>query len=329
MSAKLRWLAIVFCCAAVGADEPGEKPAAAPVVAESTPVEKDGVAVSVVLEQNTFAADAQPVFKVRFKNVGAEYRNLYDAAAFWNWTIVLTNTDPEADDKSWQLRMNSIRLRMPIQLRQIKAGETTDVLVNLNEPPFTFAFVPSPPTAAEKTEKPADSKPRPIRHLPAGRYRLTAVVSLEDPFGHGHPQWAGPVTTKPVEVTITAVAEKKESPAERAAYDAAIRRVTDKLDPHGLWLNGVSPIIKLDRNSQPEDVVDELINVSTFQSKAYRLFRVHALDRSETQQVKSGSAALVRVDKSYKVVVFFPFESGGWWSRFYDTEVELPGKPAP
>jgi hypothetical protein len=325
MSANRRWLAVVFCCAAMGADEPGEKPAAAPVVAESAPVETDGVAVSVVLEQKSFAADAQPTFKVRFKNVGTEYRNLYNVAAYWNWTIVLTNTDPLA--ASWRLRMNSIPLRRPIDHRQIKPGESTDVAIDLNEPPFTLAFVPEPPSPDDKSKPPADSKQRPARHLPPGHYKLTAVVSLEHPFGEGHKQWTGPVTTRPVEVTITAVPEKKESREERAAYDAAIRRVTDNLDPNGLWLNGVSPRISADRNSQPEVVVDEMVNVSTINSKAYRVLRVHSFDKGGS--ASHGSAALVRVDNSYKVAIFFSFETGGWWSRFYDTQVELPAKTAP
>jgi hypothetical protein len=325
MSANKRWLAIVFCCAAMAADEPGEKPAAVPVAAESTPVEKDSVAVSVVLEHKSFAADAQPAFKVRFKNVGTEYRNLYNVAAYGNWTITLTNTDPLA--ASWRLRMNSIPLRSPIDHRQIKSGETTDVAIDLNEPPFTFAFVPLSPTTDDKSKPPADSKQRPARHLPPGHYELTAVISLEHPFGEGHKQWTGPVTTRPIKLTITAVPEKKESPEERAAYDAAIRRVTDKLDPNGLWLNGVSPRISADRNSPPEDVVDEMVNVSTIQSKAYRVLRVHSFDKGGISS--QGSAALVRVDDSYKVAIFFSFETGGWWSRFYDTQVDLPARAAP
>jgi hypothetical protein len=317
MLANMHWSVVVMSCLALGADDPVSKQRAAPV-AESAPVDKDNVAVTVVLERASFSADAQPIFKLRFQNVGDEYRNLYNVAAYWNWTVVLTRSEPDALEKGeWRLKMNSRPHGRPIEHRQIKAGESTEVLVDLNEPPFTFAYVPTEPTD--------DKQPRPVKHLPPGRYKLTATVSLTHPFGEGYKQWTGPVTTKPVELTITAAARHKDTPAERAAYAAAIARVTDQLRPDGLWMNGISPRISAARDSKLEDVIDEIVNQSTFESKAYRVLRVEPFERDEAPGPVTGSAALLRVNNSYKVLVFFPFQTEGWWSRFYDTDFKPNG----
>ena len=100
--------------------------------------------------------------------------------------------------------------------------------------------------------------------------------------------------------------------------------MTDKLQSGGLWLNGSFPKIDLPSNAKTDDVIDAAINQTILDSKSYRVLRVQPFQRDDIPGSVSGSVALLRVGKANKVVVLFPFEKSGWWSRFYDTEVELP-----
>ena len=293
-----------------------EQPATLPAT-ESMPVEKDQVAVSVVLQRATFSADEQPEFTVRFKNVGMDYRNLYDVAAYWNWTIDLTSTDLRAPEGGpWRLRMHTIPNRNHIDHRQIKRGETTEALVNLNNPPFTFCYDYLGPLAGKRIQ--------PIRNLQAGHYRLTVTVALSSPFGDGHQEWSGPITTWPVELTITASTPKTQTKDELAAYDAAIAGVTDKLASGGLWTNGVFPKIDLPSDAKTDDVIDAAVNQTSLDTKVYRVLKLQPFKRNDMADAVSGTAALLHIGKTYKVVILFPFGKSGWWSRFYDTEVLFP-----
>lgn len=308
----ISWLPVVLGVPLMAAEEPATRQA----VSESRPVEKHDVAVSLMLKQASFSADEQPEFTVRFKSVGVEYTNLYDITAYWNWTIDLTDTDsPAGETGPWRLHMNAIPHRHPIDHRQIKPGESTDVVINLNDPPFTFDY-----TYAGIIKHLI----LPVRHLKPGHYQLTATVALTNPFGDGHHEWSGPVTTEPIKLTITESKQKGDTKEALAAYDAAIARVTDQLGSGGLWMNGISPQINLPSDAKADDVIDAAINQTQLDSKAYRVLRIQPFKRDEMPGGVSGSAALLRVGKAYKVVVLFPFEKSGWWSRLYDTEVALP-----
>jgi len=320
MRACIVWLAALLSVP-LPAAEP-TKPAATQPVSETTPVEKEQVAVSLVLQRASFSTDEQPEFSVRFKNVGRDYINLYDVAAYWNWKIVLVNADGQAHQRGpWRLRMNAIPLRHPIDHRQIKPGESTDVLVNLNDPPFTFAYENVGPSDGKKIQ--------PIRSLPSGRYHLVATVALTHPFGDGHHEWSGPVTTEAIDLTVTESTPTPPTKHELAAYDAGIARVTGKLQSGGLWLNGSFPKINLPSDAKTDDVIDAAVNQTIIDSKAYRVLRVQPFNRDDIPGSVSGSAALLRIGKAHKVVVLFPIEKSGWWSRFYDTEFELPKNASP
>jgi hypothetical protein len=320
MRACIGWLAPLLSVPLMAAEP--TKTAATQPVSETTPVEKDQVAVSLVLKRASFSADEQPEFTVRFKSVGMDYINLYDVAAYWNWKIVLVNAEGQTREGGpWRLRMNAIPRRHPIDHRQIKPGESTDVLVNLNDPPFTFAYDYLGPSDGKKM--------RPIRSLRPGHYHLVATVAMTHPFGDGHHEWSGPVTTEALDLTITESTPKPPTKDELAAYDAGMARVTDKLQSGGLWLNGGFPKIDLPSDAKTDDVIDAAINQTILDSKAYRVLRVQPFQRDEIPGSVAGSAALLRVGKAYKVVVLFPFEKSGWWSRFYDTEIELPKNASP
>jgi hypothetical protein len=298
----------------MAAPAPATGPAATQPASESAPARKDGIAVSVAQTRTTFS-DEQPAFVVRLRNVGTEPRNLYDVTAFWNWTIELTSVGPALaiPPGPWRLRMHNNPDRHHIDHRRIQPGEVTEVTVDLNEPPFTFDYT---------YEGPMDQPVRPVRRLHPGRYRLTVVVALTHPFGNDHSQWSGPVTTNPVELTIEDTPQPAVTKQQQQAFAAAISRVTDKLEPHGLWMNGVSPRIDLPGDAPIEDVIDAAVNQSTLGSKGYRILQVQPFSRDHGPGPATGSAALLRIGKAHKVIILFPLDNVGWWSRFYDTEVE-------
>lgn len=311
------WLCILVGMPLWAAEVPATRPASTQPMALSVPVEKDGVSVSVGIWQSPVPADTQPELVVRFTNIGKSYKNLYDVGAYWNWTIHFTNTDPHAAAPGpWRLRMNSIPMRAKLEHRQIKPGESTEILVNLNDPPFTFEYV---------YDGDEDRPIHPLRFLNPGHYQVTAKVSLPAfPIGNDKHFWLGPVTSKPVELIIANHPPRTVTKEQLAAYDAAIARVTDKLDRHGLWTNGISPRIDLPKDATVEEVIDAGINETSLGSKNYRVLRIERFERDNVPERVAGHAALLRVGAGYKVVILFPIAQHGWWSRFYDANVVLP-----
>jgi len=282
----------------------------------SKPVVKDGVSISVLTDRATIAAGEQPEFAVRFLNTSADYINLYDVDAFWDWTFEFTNVEKGVPEPGpWRLKMDSIPHRYPIAHKQIKAGESLDLAINLNDPPFTFVY---------EYAGPMRRTIMPVRHLSPGTYQMRITIGLKNPFGPGYHLWEGPATSEPIEFTIAKADPKakevKPSAEEISAYDAAIKHVTEKLQPFGLWMNGMSPDIKLPKSADAEDVIAAAVNMNTSMSKRYEILRVQPFDRLQ----KGASAGLVRVGKEVKVLVFFSTGETGWWTRFYDTELVMP-----
>jgi len=318
-----RWPLILVALAITLGALLAASPTTAPSVlrpVESKAVEKDGLIITVLIEQRAISADEQPRFLVRFKNTSGDYINLYDIDAFWNWQIRLTNTDNRAVDAGpWRLRFATISYGgHPIAHKQVRPGESTEVVINLNDPPFTFDY---------EYEGTAKHLVTPVRFLSPGTYRIKARIALQNPFGPGHHEWTGPVSTETVEFTISKTGKHETPPTEEevAAYDDAINRVTDRLEPGGLWLNGGFPDIKLPADANAQDVVASAVNTHRLGSKAYRILRVRRIDRP----TGGISAALVKVGATTKVLIFFPDGKDGWWTRFYDTELLLPAtKPS-
>ena len=298
---------------------PATTPSTQPALAESTPVVKDGVSVTMSPIQQTISTDEQPRFVVRFSNTGGDYINLYDVGAYWDWRFEFARKDKQSEQPGpWVLRMASIIDRHRIEHRQIKAGENTEVAVDLNDPPFTFDFVYGGLVKHLVA---------PVRHLSAGTYQMTITIALQNPFGPGFHEWTGPLTTEPVELVVRQPLPKeitKPTPQEIVAYDEAIHRMTANLQPDGLWQNGVSPDINLPKNATAEDVIDAAVNQTVLASKEYRVLRMQPFSSSGLPRAVSGSAALLQVGQSFKVLIFFPYGNAGWWTRFYDTTISLP-----
>jgi hypothetical protein len=296
------------------------KPAATQALVESKPVAKDGVSIVVSLKQQTISTSAQPQFTVRFTNTATDYINLYDIDAWCDWNIEFASIDKKKDQpQTLALKMDKIPHRIPIAHKQIKPVESLDVNINLNDPPFTFHY---------ETARPADHAPATsIRHLTPGTYQVILTIKLNNPFGKGYHQWEGPLTTEPIELIVrpsTPEESAPPTPEQAAAYSAAIRRTTDKIDSHGLWLNGTFPQINLPSDAKPEDAIEAAVNQTSLESKAYRILKVEPFKNPSMPENVSGSAAVVQVGKAYKIVIFYPFEKSGWWTRFYDAEITPP-----
>jgi hypothetical protein len=308
-------MAFVMIPNAVLAQSPTASSSASPP-AETKPVEKDGLSVTVSMERRAIPADEQPSFVLRFKNTSNGYINLYGINAFWGWQIRFANINkPAGNPGPWKLRFDTIPGRRHYTAhKQVKPGESTEVAINLNDPPYTFNYV---------YDGVADHLIAPVRSLSPGAYRLEVNVALKNPFGPGHHEWTGPVTTEPVEFTVDPSGShglgSRPTKEEISAYDQVIQRVTGKLDPHA-WMNGSSGEVKLPAGAKLEDVIALAVNKHSLESKAYRILRVRQVDRPKV----GASAALMEVGAKTKVLIFFPEGKEAWWTRFYDTALSPP-----
>lgn len=299
-----------------------ERPSTRPAVVESKPVVKDGVSIVVALKQQAISTNSQPQFTVRFTNVAADYINLYDVDAYCDWKIEFKSVEQKEDStRLLTLKMDKIPFRIPLAHRQIKPGESTEVNVDLTDPPFTFHYESAPLAKGGHAAS--------ARHIPPGNWRVAMTIKLQNPFGAGYHEWEGPLTTQSVELVVGPPNPDENAdptPEQAADYSAAIRRSTEPLFD-GMWLNGGFPEIKLPSDAKPEDVIEAAVNQTSLGSKSYRILKVEPFSKGGMPEKVVGSAALVRVGKAYKVVVFFPFENHGWWSRFYDAELSPPAAP--
>lgn len=289
--------------------------AANPAATQSA--KKDGVSITVSLKQQAISTSEQPFFTVRFTNIDNDYINLYDVKAYCDWDIEFIPAAKEGvKPVPLHLKMDKLPRRIPIAHLQIKPTESLEVPIDLNDPPFTFHF---------ETAHPGDHAPV-IRHLPPGNYQVALTIKLTQPFGPGTREWEGPLTTKPIALTVGPPNPDQDAPPtpeQSAAYTAAIHRWTDKFD--GLWLNGRAPQINLPSDAKPEDVIEAAVNQTVLESKAYRILQTEPfIKETMVPKIAPGTTAVVMVGKAYKVVIIFPYEKSGWWSRFYDAEIPAP-----
>jgi len=308
-------IALMLAAHPARAGEPAKSVSTQPAIIESKPAVKDGVAITVALKQQAISTDDQPHLVVRFTNVAGDYINLYDVNAYFDWEMEFR---PAAKDGAKPLplllKMDKLPHRIAIAHLQIKPTESLEVPINLNDPPFTFHY-----ESGEAADHAGGPK---IRHLAPGNYQVALTIKLNNPFGKGYHQWSGPLTTEPVELVVGPPnPDQNAAPTaeQSAAYSAAIHRWTDKFD--GLWLNGRFPEIDLPRDARVEDVIEAAVNRTILESKVYHILKTEPFVKKGSPEIKPGTASLVQVGKAYKVVIVFPFENRGWWSRFYDAEV--------
>jgi hypothetical protein len=288
---------------------------------KSKPVEKDGISATISVTNQKVLADEQPTFKIRFENTAKDYINLYDADSCWKWQFVLTKLDAaEGTPKTWKLKFDVTSETHDLAFKQVKPSEACETTIDLlNDPPFTFRFVGEPMR---------NEKSKAVRHLNPGKYEVRATVSLEDPFGKGSHCWTGPVTTEPVQFTVLDRKQRAEpSKKELAAYEKAVQPIIKLTsDPGGLWTNGRSPEIKIEKGADAEDVIAAVVNADrpNLNTKAYRVLYFKKLEGEEGKRI----VALIAVGKATKTVLCFPISEDKWWARSYDATIEVePAAP--
>lgn len=299
--------ALLLTLPAFGA-EPASKPAAV-----SKPAEKDGISISILSDKNKLKSDEQPAFIVRLTNTSKDYINLYDVEAYGDWTMIFSK--PGDAGARWGVKFDKIHQGDGIAHKQLKAGESLDVAVDLNDPLFTFVYeFVGPVDGALRRNR---------RHLEAGDYRLDLTISLQNSFGPGYHLWTGPLQTEAIALTIANESRfPKPTEMEISAYDKAMQPTIELTkEKHGLWLNGSFPDIKLADGADADEVIAAAVNRnrSNIGSKAYRVLRIHELDG----QADKKSAALISVGKSTKVLIFYSLGGGKWWTRFYAADLQL------
>jgi hypothetical protein len=98
--------------------------------------------------------------------------------------------------------------------------------------------------------------------------------------------------------------------------------VADFSNSHGLWQNGLYPMLGLPESASPEQILERV-----FQKTGFDRGHVSSYKILEVRQVRiPGSlpdrytAALVQTDLGEKIVLF-KYDgqaAGGWWSRVYE-----------
>ena len=113
-------------------------------------------------------------------------------------------------------------------------------------------------------------------------------------------------------------------PATPDPIDALVRELNAS---HGLWINGLYPIIELPPDAKPNEVLDQAIQLVGFDQghiQSYRIQEVREVQLN-TGQMETFGAALIQTNLGPKIFVFKPEKENRWWTRFYDIPQENPG----
>lgn len=99
---------------------------------------------------------------------------------------------------------------------------------------------------------------------------------------------------------------------------------------HGLWENGVFPVLGLSETVLPEQVIQRTFAMTGFEKghvTSYKILKIRQV------HIPGGlpdvyTAAIVRTDFGEKIVLFkYAGPTVGWWSRVYDAKASAPTNP--
>ena len=95
---------------------------------------------------------------------------------------------------------------------------------------------------------------------------------------------------------------------------------------HGLWINGLYPIIELPPDAAPEEVLAQAIKLVGFSQGHIQSYQVQEIRQVQitTGLTETFSAALLQTDLGTKILIFKPEGDDRWWTRFYDVPREQP-----
>lgn len=98
--------------------------------------------------------------------------------------------------------------------------------------------------------------------------------------------------------------------------------VADFSASHGLWENGMSPILGLPETALPEQVIKKTFEMTGFDKghvTSYKILKIRQV-RIQGSLPDVYTAVLVQTDFGEKIVLFkYVGPIVGWWSRVFDT----------
>jgi hypothetical protein len=138
--------------------------------------------------------------------------------------------------------------------------------------------------------------------------------------GDGH-IWRGTLDLPAVRI----VANKPPVAAAADGIDALVSKLENT---HGLWLNGVSPILESPANASADDVVTEVFLKSTppeGRVTDFSVLKTREVTIPIAPNLKPGpgetyTAVHVKTNVGEKIVLLQHGKTSGWWSRIYDAK---------
>jgi hypothetical protein len=172
--------------AALQKNDQGEKKGAKDQRANPA-VEKNGLSVSLVAQQQTFIDGEDLRFMATYKNVSDKDFRLHFRPWDLGWEFTIDD-----DSGSWQVVSLIKGARQPVDIA-FKAGHAQGHEVRIADPYFVYRW------------NGPQTKPVPPReHLKPGKYKLHAVLKFTKNETPGAPFWTGTIKTPPVAFEIVA-----------------------------------------------------------------------------------------------------------------------------
>lgn len=185
------------------------------------PVEKDGLALTVLPPAAPFRANDPVVFSFHFRNVSERTYKLYNATGDFGWSFHIENlatravwtASPGKGFQSAEPREVDLQAQGVLET-QVQLGGQTEL--NFSDGEFSH------------------------RTLPPGKYRMTASVRLRNPWDSGNRAgaWLGEINTRPVEFEIAA-SQPTARPIEPARPDG----LAVPVDPAGAGAAKINAIL--------------------------------------------------------------------------------------
>jgi hypothetical protein len=145
--------------------------------------------------------------------------------------------------------------------------------------------------------------------------------------------WRGTIALSPVKISARAFAAATQ-PAAATTQAAttmpdAIAALVDRLSAtHGLWVNGVSPILNLPADANDDDVLAKVFKMTTppegkitsYKILEKRQVEIPTVPGHEARPEDGYQAIHLETNVGPKIVLLQHTKTGGWWSRIYSAE---------
>jgi len=148
-------------------------------------------------------------------------------------------------------------------------------------------------------------------------------------FANGEAAWRKN-GMKHIAITMLCLALTSCVGAKPTIADPIDELVTKLNASHGLWINGVYPIIDLPSDAKAEQVLAAAVKMTGFDQghiKTCKILEIRTV-LLNTGWVGPYSAALVESDLGMKIFLFKAERNNRWWIRFYDVPKKEQNKPS-